>query len=382
MNQIGNVYVQKYQLKEALSAYERSLELRRAAKDVKGESHTLNGLAEVCFHSGDYEKTIEYLEKTLSIQQEYEVHLSEGSTLNNLGKTYLYKYLKSKDNSDLEKAKEFLDLSLDVRSAAGDLHGQAETSMNMAIYHELMNQKVEVAKYLKEAASSWVAVENFQDAANAFYQLYEVYKSQNKQDDFYKIFESTLIRGIENIEEKQKALIFSSIGYTYHKAGNWDKTKYFLEQALAIFQQLGNHIAEAGILNTLGIYYRNSNQPEMALRFYKRARNALKRSAIDQEEFQRFKATILNNIGLAYFYHDSFKNSPKMLREARKCHREARKIYQKLGDRESETSQLYNLSILYSPIYANQLLDEAIEICDDESPVMNRLLKEKERRYK
>ncbi|UCH94826.1 MAG: tetratricopeptide repeat protein, partial [Candidatus Aminicenantes bacterium] len=379
--QLGNVYVHRYQLHEALSVYERALELRRAANDVKGESHTLNGLAEVCFHNGDFEKAIEYLEKALSIQQEYKVRISEGSTFNNLGKTYIYKYLKSKDNLDLEKAKEFLELSLDVRSAAGDLHGQAETSMNMAIYHELTNQKVEAAKYLKQAASSWVAVENFQDAANAFYRLYEVHKSQNKQEDFYKIFESMLIRGIENIDEKQKALIFSAIGYTYQQTGNWDKTKYYLEPALSIFQKLGNHIAEAQILNTLGVYYRISNQAEIALRFYKKAKNALNKSAKDQEEVRRrrLKATILNNIGLAYYYHDSFKNSPKMLREARKCHREARKIYQKLGDRDSEANQLYNLSLLYNPIYANQLLDEAIEICDNESPVMIRLLKEKER---
>ena len=111
-------------------------------------------------------------------------------------------------------------------------------------------------------------------------------------------------------------------------------------------------------------------------RYYKKAEVAL-RKAFPQKtrprEARELEATILNNLGLAYFYHESFQSSPKYLREARRSHQNARIIYQELEDKEQEAQQLYNLSLLYDSQHSIELLEEALKILENDVP-LSRLL--------
>lgn len=121
---------------------------------------------------------------------------------------------------------------------------------------------------------------------------------------------------------------------------------------------------------------RKTGQSELALKYYQKAKFALKVSKAQinkSSELKKLEARILNNIGLACYYHESFKNSKKLLKRARKCHNEARRIYNELGDFVAEAEQLYNLSLLHHPQYAKQLLEKAICIWEKEAPLFHRL---------
>ena len=60
------------QYDKALEYYEKSLELSRKLGDVKGEGNTLNNLGNVYKDWGQYTKAVEYYEKSLELKESLE----------------------------------------------------------------------------------------------------------------------------------------------------------------------------------------------------------------------------------------------------------------------------------------------------------------------
>jgi hypothetical protein len=69
LNQAGNAFSDRGMWNEAIACYERSLELRQAAGDRRGQGIVLNNLGAMYYGLGDWEQAQQYYEQSLEIAQ-------------------------------------------------------------------------------------------------------------------------------------------------------------------------------------------------------------------------------------------------------------------------------------------------------------------------
>ncbi|HAJ64683.1 MAG TPA: hypothetical protein DCP31_40140, partial [Cyanobacteria bacterium UBA8543] len=109
----------------------------------------------------------------------------------------------------------------------------------------------------------------------------------------------------------------------------------YLQQALAIAQEIGDKAGAGITLNNIGAVYDNQGQYPQALKSYQQA------LAIAQEIGNKAGAgTALNNIGVVY-------NSQGQYSKALEYHQQALPIRQAIGDKVGEGSTLHNLGAVY-----------------------------------
>ncbi|VXD13575.1 hypothetical protein PL8927_270041 [Planktothrix serta PCC 8927] len=144
------------------------------------------------------------------------------------------------------------------------------------------------------------------------------------------------------------------------------------QQALTIYQEIGDRQGEGNALNRLGLAYGSLGQNQQAIDYHQQA------LTIYQEIGDRSgEAKVLNNLGVAYV-------SLGQNQQAIDYHQQALTIYQEIGDRSGEGHALNNLGFAYRFLgqyqpaidYYQQALTIVREIGDrsgEEAKVLNNL---------
>ncbi len=134
------------QLPEALTHYQRCLELEREIGDRAGEGATLNNISQIYDAWGRYDDALETLNQSLLIRREIGDRAGEGATLNNISQIY---DARGRYDDTLET----LTQSLLIFREIGDRAGEAVTSWNLALEYERrgdLAHAIELAKITVE----------------------------------------------------------------------------------------------------------------------------------------------------------------------------------------------------------------------------------------
>ena len=89
LGNLGSVYYNQGQYKEAISHYEQSIEIFRSIANPRGEGIQLGNLGIVYSSIGQYEQAITYYTESIAIARDIGSRSSEGNTLGNLGTMYV-----------------------------------------------------------------------------------------------------------------------------------------------------------------------------------------------------------------------------------------------------------------------------------------------------
>jgi tetratricopeptide (TPR) repeat protein len=108
----------------ALEQLDSKKELTKEDKENKGA--TLNNISQIYDARGDYDRALEYLQRSLKISQEIGDKHGEGVTLNNISQIF-------QAGGDYDRALEYLQRSLKILQEIGDKSGMIPTLHNMAM---------------------------------------------------------------------------------------------------------------------------------------------------------------------------------------------------------------------------------------------------------
>jgi len=137
LHNIGNVYHVKGDYDKALDYYERSLSIKEELGNKRGIVKILINIGIVYWKKGDYEKALDYLERSLAIQEEVGNKRGMGMSLNNIGILYCYK-------GDYKKAEEYLEKSLSIKKEIGFKGLELDTTTYLYLTYKHLGKEIDV----------------------------------------------------------------------------------------------------------------------------------------------------------------------------------------------------------------------------------------------
>jgi len=159
-------------------------------------------------------------------------------------------------------------------------------------------------------------------------------------------------------ERSQEARIYNNLGVVYRVLGRMEHARGYLEKALQIYRDEGNHLGEGRVLNDLGRVFADSGNRERARSDYEEALRIYQ-----EQQDQSGEGSALNNLGLVYTTLGQSK-------QARQYYEQALSIFRELGDRIGEGATLNNLGRVYEDLgqreRAQEYYEQALNIFRDE----------------
>jgi tetratricopeptide (TPR) repeat protein len=134
------------------------------------------------------------------------------------------------------------------------------------------------------------------------------------------------------LERKDEGLVMNHVGMLYGRIGEYQQSKNYFEQALAVQRQIGDKQGEAMTLTNQGEILRLRGEYEQAHRNFERA------MALEQEPDDNLRCVILHNIGLLAQYDNNYS-------EAIRCYTDSYRLATIIGKQEYIGIILANLGM-------------------------------------
>jgi CHAT domain-containing protein/Tfp pilus assembly protein PilF len=206
LNNIGLVYSNLGQYRQALEQYQQALPITRAISDRVLEGATLNNIGLVYSNLGQYAQALEQFQQALVIAREIGDRALEGATLNNIGEVY-------SSLGQYRLALEQFQQALAIRGEIGDRAGEGAILNNIGLVYSNLGQYRQ-------------ALEQFQQAL-------------------------TIAREVG--DRAGEGITLNNIGTVYGHLGQYRQALEEYQQALAIRGEIGDRAGEGITLGNIGL---------------------------------------------------------------------------------------------------------------------------------
>ncbi len=232
LNNIGLYYWKIDNYPAALKNYEKAVELARITNNLTGENESLTNIGIAYYDMGNYDEAFKYLNEALLIDQKYFGQKEVSIDLNNIGTIYRKKGLLSSEKEDFQKALQyFLDclkliknlketkteirvlnnigtvysdleqnndalnyfrLALKLAEKINDVEAKSFIFNNIGIANSHLGNYEESTKYNQSAIDLALEFKGKQILWEAYLELANAYKKQNKYLDALKNYRNSV----------------------------------------------------------------------------------------------------------------------------------------------------------------------------------------------
>jgi tetratricopeptide (TPR) repeat protein len=302
-NNIGLVYTDMGEYSKALSSHERALEVRQKSLPPNHPSLAThyNNIGLVYKDMGEYSKALSFYERALEIFEKSHPanHPSLASSYNNIGLVYDHIGEYSKALSFCERALEIRQKSLPPNHPS---LAQSYNSIGL-VYTNMGEFSKALSFYEKDLEISKKSLpDNHPDLATSYNNIGRVYDHMGEYSKALSFFERALEIWKKSLPTNHPSLAssYNNIGMVYYNMGEYSKALSSHERALEIRQKSlpGNHSDLASSYNKIGLVYYNMGEYSKALSFCERALEIPQESLLDNHHEL---AASYNNIGMVYY---------------------------------------------------------------------------------
>jgi CHAT domain-containing protein/Tfp pilus assembly protein PilF len=322
-------------LRKAVTKFEESLQMRRAAGDQPGEVRTLNSIGGTYMSLNENQKAIEYFNQALIVCRKAGDHTNEAMTLKNIGA------IQNK-LGEKQKAIEYFNQALAIIQTLPNRSDEATTFYNIGKVYYSMGDTQKTLEYYNKALSASKAIDDLSDQSGILHNIADVhYELGNKRMalDYYK---QALSITPASQGQLTKAVTLVNIGLVYGDLGEMEKALEYFEQALPIFKVEGHRCGQAWTLNDIGLAYKSLGETQKALELYKQAL-----VIFQAEQVASGESVMLTNIGQIYASRDED-------RKAIQYYEQALPIMEKIEDHRARGALLASLGAAYNSLGETQ----------------------------
>lgn len=249
------------------------------AEELFGNEHentatSYNNIGGIYWKQSDYDKTIEYLHKALTIRERIfgTKHSETASLYNNLGLVY-------KNKGDYNKALEFHFKALEIREEKLGMENPsiAQSNMNIASVYNDLGEYNKALDYYQKALAIFEKVLGKEDPATAtsYNDIGMVYLYQGDYDNALMFMLKALTIREKNYgtDNPETAISYNSLGMLYNKQSNFGKAMEYLFKALSIREKHldKKHPSIATSYYEIGLVFQAQGNYKTALDYYDKA---------------------------------------------------------------------------------------------------------------
>ncbi|MGH7598350.1 MAG: tetratricopeptide repeat protein [bacterium] len=338
-NSLGLVYQSKGEWDKAIEFYQKSLDCKETVGDVHDMAQTYGNLGNVYQLKGEWDKAVDFYQKSLEGLEKVGDILGMAQTHGNLGIVYQRK-------GEWDKAIEFYQKSLAGKEKVGDIHGMAQTYVNWGAVYQLKGQWDKAIDVCQKSLDRLKQVGDIYGIAQIYIILGNVYQLKGEWDNAITFYQQSLNR-FEKVDAFHEiAQTYLCFGNIYQLKGEWDTAITFYQQSLDRFEKVD---AVHGIAQTyicFGNIYQLKGEWDKAIEFYQKSLQGLEK--------------VGDILGMAQTY-DNLGNICQLKGEWNN----AIEFYQKSLEGKEKVGDIHGMAQTYSNlgiIYANKgEWDKAIE---------------------
>lgn len=323
---IVNIYVTKNDIKSA-QKYFGTL-LQRSSENA----YALFGLALTFENENNYEEALNYYKKALN------QHCQYSSVYSGLAESF------SKTNQNEDGISYFQEIiTLDPNKALPYLGLGYLYTLNR--------------KWQEALASLQKAITLKPDLLQALKSIQSVYTRINKYDDAIKAANEGLVISKQKMDLEFEASFLNGLGVNYWYKSEYLKALNYYENALRIYNEIGDKAGRAKQIGNIAIVYENLGDYYKAVEYYKEALN-FARSLGNKD----LEGGTLGNLAIAY-------RSLGRYAESTECYLNAISIAREIGSKADEARHLLNLGILRQKLAdyrgAREYYNTSLQIAND-----------------
>lgn len=328
-NNLANIYVNQYDIKNFNSNIKIALNLARRVNYLKGLA-LANRIYGVFYSNQSKLDSAElFLDKSISVAKKNEYKLIEA-----LAKISLSIVLVTKGETDSSIIVN--DEAIEIFDDLGATYQKAHALLNLGSIHLNITRKYDEA--LSMILEAREIFENEEDAYKSSYAtllMGMIYEDMNELDEALEYYSSAKTRFEEIPNNVLVSITLNSIGEVYKKKGELNKAVENYEASLKLNERLNRKSGVAVALNNLG-------EVNISLGHENRALTQFERSLIILEDIgdKQKIAIVLNNIGAIYQKKGEVELSKQKHLEAAKVAQEA-KANNELENSYSRLADLY-----------------------------------------
>ncbi len=328
LNQIGKQYLHIAHYDTALDYLKRSLAIQQEIGDKSGEGTTLGNIGNIYHARGDYDTALDYLKRSLAIIEEIGDKSGEGTTLNNISQIF-------KARGDYETALDYLKRSLAIRQEIGDKSGEGTTLGNIGNIYHARGDYDTALDYLKRSLAIQQEIGDKSGEGTTLNNISQIFKARGDYDTALDYLKRSLAIRQEIGDKSGEGATLNNISALYHARGEYETALDYLKRSLVIQQEIGDKSGEGATLNNISQIYDARGEYDTALDYLKRS------LAIRQEIGDKSgEGTTLNNISQIFKARGEYETALDYLKRSLA-------IRQEIGDKSGEGATLNNISALY-----------------------------------
>lgn len=272
---IGAVYFRTGQYQKALDFYQQSLAIQKADSDRIGGAQTLNNLGVVAVNLGNYAQALDSYQQALTTVQDYCYkekltcfYGAEAAILNNLAGAYF-------SLGQYQKSLEFAEKSSTIYKKFRTGEYKGTTKKDIELLYNALGQNSQVLQQVPSRANVGDAFGKdsfqFQGEALNLNNIGQIYLSLGKSEQALSLYQQALNIYKENKYKQGIAVTLNNIGRVYHNLGKYIQAIELNQQALVAYKEIGDRTGEGVTISNLGQSYQKQNQYEKALGLYQQA---------------------------------------------------------------------------------------------------------------
>ncbi|MBL8207271.1 MAG: CHAT domain-containing protein [Blastocatellia bacterium] len=278
LRRMGNNQWQLQRNEQAEVTFTKLLATSRAAKDREAEADALNLLGQIVgMNSGKVAKGIEYFESALSIARELNNKTQETTLLSNLSGVMMA-------IGKFDKAIEYAEAAIKAAQATGNRRKEAEVfEFNLASIYRSLGQHEKAREVLGQALAIYRESKDRIGEAFALLNLGSLYLPRGTNPKELECYEQALkiLQDVRLIKGAQITQVLNTLGSYHVEANNPAKAIEYYQQSLANVRELNMRSSEPWTLRGLGAAYRKLKQYDKAIEIHERALRILREVAFD-----------------------------------------------------------------------------------------------------
>jgi signal transduction histidine kinase/uncharacterized protein HemY len=245
---MGSLSFRQGNYDQALKYYTEALEQRKDLKNKADIAASYSSLALVYQKTRQYDKAIENCEEALEIRNKLNNPSLTANVLNQMGNIYW-------DQKNWEKAFEFYFKSIKLRYQSGDQTEIANSYQNIGNLFKDLGNNEKAREYYLQALATYSETNDLLKMALTLTSLGNIEKTSGNFADALNYYQKALEIRLKTDDPKEIASSYNSLGNIFIEIGQTDKAIENFLKALEIRRKINDITGQLITLNDLGNIY-------------------------------------------------------------------------------------------------------------------------------